>query len=239
MLYLISLGLGEKGISLRGLETARKCDTIYLEEYTSVGWGKEEIEKAVGKRIIGAGRDFVESEKIIDEAETKDVCLLVYGDALSATTHASLINDAVKRKVKYEVVHGASVLSAVGETGLSLYKFGAVGSIPFERKNVKSAYDILVGNDKAGLHTLFLLDLDPKNGKFVDINEGVEYLIKNGMGKERMIIACSRLGLDKQRIISGKAGEMMKIKMNAPCCLIVAGRMNFMEEEMIERFKTK
>ena len=34
MLYLIGLGLNEKGISLEGLEVIKKCRKVYLEEYT-------------------------------------------------------------------------------------------------------------------------------------------------------------------------------------------------------------
>lgn len=37
MLYIIGLGLGdEKDITLRGLETVRKCDKVYIEAYTSL-----------------------------------------------------------------------------------------------------------------------------------------------------------------------------------------------------------
>ena len=35
--YIIGLGLGdEKDISVKGLETIKKCDKIYLENYTSI-----------------------------------------------------------------------------------------------------------------------------------------------------------------------------------------------------------
>lgn len=236
MLYIVSLGLGEKGISVRGLETARRCDNVYLENYTSAGEEIKDIEKLIGKKVTGIGRDYVESEKIVEEAETKDVCLLVYGDALSATTHIALIQEAMEKGVKYEVVHGASVLSAVGETGLSLYKFGKTGSIPFERKNVRSAYEVLAENDKIKAHTLFLLDLDNEKKKFLEIGEGVNYLIENGMKEKRIVIGCSKLGMKGQKIVSGEAGKMTGLRMDAPCCLIVAGEMNFIEEEMIKRW---
>ena len=35
--YIIGLGLGdEKDISVKGLETIRNCDAVYLEHYTSI-----------------------------------------------------------------------------------------------------------------------------------------------------------------------------------------------------------
>lgn len=37
MLYLVGLGLGdEKDISIKGLEIIRRCQTVYLEIYTSL-----------------------------------------------------------------------------------------------------------------------------------------------------------------------------------------------------------
>ena len=37
MLYFVGLGLGdEKDITVKGLEIVKKCDKIYLENYTSV-----------------------------------------------------------------------------------------------------------------------------------------------------------------------------------------------------------
>jgi diphthine synthase len=45
VLYLIGLGLGdEKDITVKGLETVRKCSKVYLEHYTSIlGVGKERL----------------------------------------------------------------------------------------------------------------------------------------------------------------------------------------------------
>lgn len=37
MLYLVGLGLSdEKDITVRGLETVKKCSRVYLEAYTSI-----------------------------------------------------------------------------------------------------------------------------------------------------------------------------------------------------------
>jgi len=45
VLYLVGLGLGdEKDITVKGLETVRKCSKVYLEHYTSIlGVGKERL----------------------------------------------------------------------------------------------------------------------------------------------------------------------------------------------------
>jgi len=240
MLYIISLGLGEKDISIKGTEIAKECDMLYLENYTSFGWKKQGIEKFLNKPIISAEREIVESDKLIKQAKNKNICLLVYGDALTATTHLSLIQEAIKQNIPYKIIHGSSVLTAIAETGLSLYKFGATGSIPFKTKNIKSAYELLKNNDSIGLHTLFLLDLNPKKKKYVSISEAVNYLIHFGMNKNRLCIACSNLGNKNQRIIVRTVKELLNLPaLPPPCCLIIIGKTNFFENEFLRKFRNK
>lgn len=45
MLYVIGLGLGDvKDITVKGLEIVKRCELIYLENYTSIlTCGKEEM----------------------------------------------------------------------------------------------------------------------------------------------------------------------------------------------------
>ncbi|HEB47000.1 MAG TPA: diphthine synthase, partial [Candidatus Pacearchaeota archaeon] len=127
MLYLIGLGLNEKGISLDGLEAVKKCEKVYLESYTAeIPYSKEDLEKIIDKKINPADRNFVESLRILGEAKNTDISLLVYGSPLTATTHISLIQEAKKSGVKFEVIHAASILDAAAETGLQLYKFGKI-----------------------------------------------------------------------------------------------------------------
>ena len=81
MLYLIGLGLGdEKDITLKGLEIIKKCDLIYLENYTSkLQCSVKELEKLYEKKIILANREDVEGDdekgknQILKSAKTKDV----------------------------------------------------------------------------------------------------------------------------------------------------------------------
>ncbi len=166
-LYLIGLGLStEKDITLRGLELVRKCDKIYLEDYTSLlQCPTSRLEELYGKKIIPAGRELVElhGEEIVKQAGKKEVALLVIGDPFSATTHIELFRLAKERKVPVQVVHNASVTTAVGITGLQLYKFGRTTSIPFpeEVPHLEAPYKILQQNLYLDMHTLFLLDLKP------------------------------------------------------------------------------
>src|SRR3989344_9097455 len=127
-LHLIGLGLcNEQDITLRGLEALKKCSTIYFENYTSVMQCTiEDIEKLTKKKIIEANREQIEnkSEEILKQAEKENIAILVIGDPMSATTHINFLIEAKKRNIKCEVVHNPSILTAIGITGLQLYKFG-------------------------------------------------------------------------------------------------------------------
>lgn len=51
MLYLIGLGLNIDGISTYGLETVKKCKTIYLENYTvDFPYNEGALEAVLGKK---------------------------------------------------------------------------------------------------------------------------------------------------------------------------------------------
>ncbi|MBS3104957.1 diphthine synthase [Candidatus Woesearchaeota archaeon] len=242
-LYFIGLGLNnEKDISINGLEAVKKCDVVYLENYTSVlNCKKEDLEKFYNKKIILARRNLVEDDEneIIENAKAKNVAFLVAGDPLVATTHIDLFLRAKKEGIKCHVIHNASIISAVGITGLQAYKFGKTTSIPLQNDNVEAPYDALKGNLSLGLHTLFLLDLNPEEGKFMSVNDTIRYLLKIEIKKNEKVfsekticVGCARIGSEKQVIKAGAAKELLKFDFGNPVhCLIVPGKLHFMEQE--------
>jgi diphthine synthase len=242
MLYLIGIGLNdEKDISVKGLETVRKCESIYLESYTSkLACSVEALEKVYGKKIIVADRDLVEKkaeETILKDAKTKETALLIIGDVFGATTHIDILLRAKKANIKTKIIHNASILTAVGVTGLELYKFGKTTSIPFNNKEIKSPVEVLKNNQSIGFHTLFLLDLDPINKKFLSINDAASYLLKEGIGSETLAIACAQLGSEEPIIKAGKLSDIKELKVDKyPQCLIVPGNLHFMEEEALKLY---
>ena len=78
MLYIIGLGLGnEKDITVKGLEAVRKCDKVYLDNYTSkLQCSYEDLERFYLKKITLANRETAEqgAEKIVQEAKKKNRC---------------------------------------------------------------------------------------------------------------------------------------------------------------------
>src|SRR3989344_6312878 len=251
-LYLIGIGLStEKDITVKGLEIVKKCDKVYLENYTSLlQCSVQDLEQFYGKKVILAERTASEQndEQIVEQAKKKGVAFLVIGDPFSATTHIDLFKLAKEKKVAVQVVHNASVLTAVGITGLQLYKFGKVTSIPFveDHPHLETPYNVLKENQEQGLHTLFLLDLKPDQEKFMTVNQALEILQKiesrkkeQVIGKDTLVIGCARLGSADSVIKYGPLEKMKKQSFGKPPhCLIIPGKMHFMEEEMVKIYAT-
>ncbi len=241
MLYLIGLGLDKKDFTFRAYETLQKCDKVYLENYTSVFPYKiSELEKLIKKKTSPANRKFVEeTNDLVNEAKSKKVALLVYGDPLAATTHIDLIMRAKKEKVKFEVIHAPSIMTSVAETGLQLYKFGKTGSVA---KWVSAGfrpegfYDLVIQNQQNEAHTLLLLDIG------LSVKEALSYLESisgtrdhNIMGWE--IVVVEKAGTLKQKISFGKIESLNKRKFSLPAAIIVPGKLHFLEKEMLEKFR--
>ena len=245
MLYLISLGLAdEKDMSLKALETAKKCDSLYIELYTTkMETDSKKIEELVGKEVKDLPRSGMEEEstKLIEEAKTNNVGIFVGGDALSATTHLSLLIDAKGQGIEFRIIHGSSILTAVAETGLQLYKFGAATTLVYPQENYKptSCYDTILKNRKIGLHTLILLDVKPP--RYMSVKEGLEVLFdiekdrkENLITEDTFLVAASQLGSKKQKIKYGKAKDLVKESFDQPAVLILPGDLHFLEKEFLE-----
>jgi diphthine synthase len=225
MLYLIGLGLNFDGISKYGLDIVKKCKKIYLESYTvDFPYTINDLENVIGKKIYPADRNFIESLKIIDESSKKDVALLVYGDPLTATTHITLVQEARKSELRVKVIHAASIFDAIAETGLQLYKFGKTTSIP--NFNANSFLETIKENQSIGAHTLVLIDIGMEFGDALKKMETIN---------EKLVV-CSRLGARGKKILYGSAKEFDSKRIRKPFCLIVPGKLHFVEKEVLENF---
>lgn len=237
--YLIGLGLSRKGISLEALEILKKCKKVYLESYTvDLPYSVKELEKITGKKIIELSRERVESEKVVDEAKKQDMALLVYGNPLAATTHIQLILHAKKKKIPYQIIHSESVLTAIAETGLQLYKFGKTASMPKFKKNYEpdSWFDIVLQNEKIKAHTLLLTDIG------LDVKDAIEQFEKICNKRNvciEKIIVCSKLGTKQSKIYYDKTKRLKNKKIAMPFCIVIPSELHFMEKEALEMLKEK
>ncbi|KAH9221201.1 tetrapyrrole methylase [Leptodontidium sp. 2 PMI_412] len=178
MLYLIGLGLSdETDITVKGLEVVKKCSRVYLEAYTSILLvDKPVLEKYYGREVIIADREMVESasDEILRDAQNVDVAFLVVGDPFGATTHTDLVLRARELSIPISSIPNASIMSAIGATGLQLYNFGQTVSMVFFTDNWKPAsfYDRIRENRTIGLHTLVLLDIKVKEQSLENMARG-------------------------------------------------------------------
>ena len=88
------------------------------------------------------------------------------------------------------------------------------------------------------LHTLFLLDLDPKEDKYMSGAEAADFLLKK-LSRETKAIVCCQLGSDKPTIVYDTLSNLKAKPINKfPQCLIVPGKLHFVEEEALEKLST-
>jgi diphthine synthase len=240
-LTLIGLGLSdEKDMSLRGLEEAKKSDKIYIELYTNKWRGSlSNLIQIIGKDVTELKRGDLEenSRRILDDAKNQDISILVPGDPLVATTHTSLISDARKTGIKTRVIHNSSIISAVAETGLHIYKFGPTVTIPFPQKTKgnapESIFDTIKENREHGVHTLCLLDIIAEENRFMTINEGLSILSSMLDAKDK-IVAFAEAGSDSTIIYDSMENLLKRDVKEIPAVIIIPGKLHFTEKEFLE-----
>ena len=249
-LYLLGIGLNdEKDISIKGLEIIRICDVVYLENYSSLlNCSIPDLEKFYGKKITVADRKLVEqSEELITAAANKNVALLVIGDPWGATTHIDIMLRCRAKSIPFKVINNASIITAVGITGLQIYKFGKTTSVPYPDKNFRpeTAYEVINQNRMLGLHTLLLLDIRPDLGKFMTVAEAIDILLEIESKKQRraftqetLCVGCARIGNEDFVIKAAAAKDLKNMDFGKqPHCLIVPGELHFVEEDALRQWK--
>ncbi len=247
-LSFIGMGLyDEKDISLRGLEAARSCDTLFAEFYTAVPGGttKESLERALGRSITVLSRDEVErGDQILGAAERSEVALLVVGDPFYATTHVELRLRARRAGIPLTIVHGSSVQTAVpGLLGLQHYKFGRTTTLPLPDKGYRptSPYDVIKDNLSRGLHTLVLLDIQAERGRLMTANEGLGLLMElEGQRREgimsgsALVCVVARAGSPDPLLRAGRLESLVSEDYGPPHhTLVVPGKLHFLEADAL------
>lgn len=246
----VGLGLhSELGISLEGLEEAKKADHVFAEFYTNYmpGLNISNLENLVGRRVEILSRSDVEEEadtRILSYAKRSPCVFLTPGDPNVATTHISLRLRAEKVGIRTSVVHAASISSAIsGATGLQNYKFGRTVTIPFKSVSTSEIpYRNICENKKRGLHTLALLDIDSENKKYMTIPQGLRLLLDIEEQKSRecvrlntIAIGLARLGSREGKTRADSVENLLRYDWGGPPhCMVFPGRLHFMEVEALE-----
>lgn len=200
----------------------------------------------------------MEADRILEQAVTETVALLVVGDPFGATTHSDLMIRAARRGIATKVIHNASIMNSIAECGLQLYCFGPTISIPFftERWRPESFYHKLKLNIESGYHTLCLLDIKVKEQseenmlkgilvfeppRYMTVNQALGQLSEiesnnqlNVLPPDRIVIGIARLGADDQVIAAGRAECIQQYEFGNPLhCLLIPGKMHDCEYELL------
>jgi diphthine synthase len=249
---LVFIGLGlhdEKGITLRGLEEARSADALFAESYTSdfsdARWSA--LEKLIGKVVRRLTREEVEEGAVVlQAAHDGRIAFLVVGDPMTATTHVDLRLRGAKDGIRTRIVHGSSIVTAAaGVLGLQISKFGRMTTIPFPAPGFRptSPVDAIIGNRRAGLHSLVLLDLT-EAGKFLSPSDALALILaaasdrgESDLGPSSLACVVSRAGAPDVHATAGRISDVMKADPGPPpYCLVIPGRLHFLEKEALIAF---
>ena len=157
-----------------------------------------------------------------------------------ATTHADLVLRARELNIQSRCIPNASIMSAVGATGLQLYNFGQTVSMVFftDTWRPSSFYDRVKENLSLGLHTLMLLDIKVKEQSLENLARGRKiyepprYMTSaqcarqmleiaqeksdDAYGPNSLAVAIARLGAHDQTFVSGTLQELTEVDMGPP-----------------------
>jgi len=242
-LAFIGLGLNdEKGITLEGLEEARRADSVFGEFYTNImpNLDLKRLEKVIGKKVEVLSRSQLEDEggrRLVKAASEERVAFLVPGDPLIATTHISLRLSLAKMGIPSRVIHGPSIVSAVcGATGLQSYKFGKSITVPRDQPLPKSVLDTVSDNSDRGLHTLILLDVQAGKTSQMSIRDAITKMTTaDPRIGTRVGVGVVRIGSRDEKVKAAKMETLVSEDFgNGPQSIIVVGRLHFMEAEALE-----
>ena len=155
-----------------------------------------------------------------------------------ATTHTDLVLRARDLKIPVSTIPNASIMSAIGGTGLQLYNFGQTVSMVFFTDTWKPAsfYDRIRENRNIGLHTLVLLDIKVKEQSLENMARGrkiyepprymtvgqcaqqmleIEQIKKEegegvdgAYGEESLAIGAARVGGKTEKFVSGTLKQL-------------------------------
>jgi diphthine methyl ester synthase len=202
------------------------------------------------------------SDAILENAQNEDIAFLVVGDPFGATTHTDLVLRARELHIPVQSIPNASILNAIGATGLQLYNFGQTISMPFFTESWKpdSWYDRIKENAEIGLHTLVLLDIKVKEQSLENMARGRKVFepprymsvaqcatqlleIEEARGEgwcagDRLGLGCARVGSSEQRFVCGTLRELAEVDLGRPLhsVVLLGKRTHELEQDYIREW---
>lgn len=246
MLWFIGLGItGPDSLSENTKKIISDSNVVYFEQFTSPmpDADVQKIKQLTKGEFKFAPRWLVEDGKeILENAKSKKVSLLSFGDPYIATTHIELRTRAIQEKIQTGTVHASSALtSLVGECGLHYYKVGKTVTIMSGIPST-TAYYTIFENLKLGNHTVVLLEYNQNKNFFLDPKEAFQSLLDTEKEQTRKVISdstyaivASRIGQDSQKITSGKLASLLGVDFGVPPhSIVIPGALHFTESDALK-----
>jgi len=165
-------------------------------------------------------------------------------------------------KLSTYTIHNASIMNAIGATGLQLYNFGQTVSMVFFLDNWKpsSFYDRVAENRQIGLHTLLLLDIKVKEQSLENMARGrkiyepprymtvaqcasqmletEETRAEGVYGPDSLAVGVARIGATDQKIAAGTLKQLSEVDLGKPLhSLVLLGkRVHDLERDYIREW---
>lgn len=266
MLYIIGIGINEfESLSLGSMEILKNSDIVYVERFT--GFISDEFVNNLSdilRNTSGSSstnefeikfikRWFIEDgREILENAQNSNVCILVYGDPLVATTYNELLVRAKKQSIDFKVVHSSSgILSLMGESGLQPYKFGKMVTMMDDPMSSITVYNTIYENMCLGLHTLILTEYNNDDGKnnfqsssnpfFLSPSRVIDLLLERekeikllNFSVETYGLVATKIGHKESTFSSGTIKSLLKLEYNGgPNSIIIPGKLHFTEVDSI------
>ena len=159
-------------------------------------------------------------------------------------------------------IPNASILSAIGCTGLQLYNFGQTVSMVFFTETWKpsSFYDRIKENRQIGLHTLVLLDIKVKEQslenmargrmvyeppRFMTVAQCTSQMLETEeerqecvYSKESLAVGVARVGADNQEIVAGTLEQLSSVDLGPPLhsLVLLGSRAHDLERDFIRAY---
>ena len=179
-----------------------------------------------------------------------------------ATTHTDLVLRARELNIPVQTIHNASIMSAIGTTGLQLYNFGQTVSMVFFTDTWKpsSFYDRLKENHQIGLHSLLLLDIKVKEQSLENLARGrkiyepprfmtvaecasqmleIEQERREGVCKpDNLAVGVARVGAADQKMIAGTLKQLSTVELGPPLhsMVLLGKRSHYLERDYMKGY---
>jgi diphthine synthase len=246
MLYLVGIGISKDDISLGAIEACKECD-IYMDKFTSRINPEtlNYIEELTGKVPLQLPREELEDnvKTLAGLGSIKDIAILVGGDPLIATTHKIIYAEAKKQGVETKIIHSNSIVTtAIGESGLDFYRFGAPCTIPkwTEHYTPVSFYEKLELNFKQNEHTMLLLDYESEKEETISVKDAFKILEKaeahyqGGIIKGgTKIILIHNILLDGGKVVAADIDKIKTMILEGVNVLIIPSSLSDVEKEAV------